>query len=78
LVEGGTIRLSAHCREGWLMVRVQNEFDPEAPAARRSGLGLQNVRERLRALYENRARLDTAVAAGQFIVDLELPCAARG
>ncbi|HLK18025.1 MAG TPA: histidine kinase, partial [Bryobacteraceae bacterium] len=32
LVDGGTIRLEAHCEHGWLQVTVQNEFDPEAPA----------------------------------------------
>jgi two-component system sensor histidine kinase AlgZ len=74
LVDGGTIRMQAHCREGWLRVRVENEFDQEVPAARRGGLGLQNVRNRLRALYENQARLDTAIAQNVFVVEVDLPC----
>ncbi|HEY6390975.1 MAG TPA: histidine kinase [Bryobacteraceae bacterium] len=74
LVDGGTIRLRAHCSEGWLRVRVENEFDQEVPAARRHGLGLQNVRNRLRALYENQARLDTSVAGNLFVAEVELPC----
>ncbi len=74
LVDGGTIRLQAHCGEGWLRVRVENEFDQEVPAARRHGLGLQNVRNRLRALYENQARLDTTIAQNVFVVEVHLPC----
>ena len=37
LVDGGTIRLEAHCENGWLQVTVQNEFDPDAPAG--AGMG---------------------------------------
>jgi len=75
LVEGGVIRLEAQCRDGWLHVKVANEFDPDAPAPRRHGLGLQNVRGRLRALYENKARIDTTVSNNEFLVQVDLPCA---
>ena len=77
LVDGGTIRLQAQCLDGRLHVRIENEFDPEAPAARRHGLGLQNVRNRLRALYENQALVDTEMADHRFAVDVDLPCAAH-
>ncbi len=77
LLDGGTIRVEAHCRDGSLRVKIQNEFDPEAPAARKHGLGLQNVRNRLRALYENQARIDTEVVDNRFVVEVDLPCAAR-
>jgi hypothetical protein len=74
LVDGGIIRLEAHCGEGRLRLKIENQFDPESPAATRHGLGLRNVRDRLRALYENRARLDTTSANDHFTVELELPC----
>jgi sensor histidine kinase YesM len=74
LVDGGTIRLEAHCCDGRLQLKVANEFDPDAPAIPRHGLGLRNVRDRLRALHENRARVDTFVTSGHFTVELELPC----
>ena len=77
LVDGGTIRLEAHCEKGWLQVTIQNEFDPEAPAAARHGLGLQNVRNRLRAVYENQARLDTVITGDLFVVAVDLPCSAH-
>jgi two-component system, LytTR family, sensor histidine kinase AlgZ len=74
LVDGGTIRLEARCSSGWLHLSVRNEFDPESPAPSRSGLGLRNVKERLRAVYENRARVDTTSADDHFVVEMELPC----
>ncbi len=74
LVDGGTIRLEAHCGEGLLRLKISNPFDAESPAASRHGLGLRNVRERLRALYENRARVDATSANNRFVVELELPC----
>jgi two-component system, LytTR family, sensor histidine kinase AlgZ len=78
LVDGGTIRLEARCTDGVLQVTIHNEFDPESPSAARHGLGLRNVRDRLRALYENRARVDTTVTAGHFVVEMELPCDGHG
>jgi sensor histidine kinase YesM len=78
LVDGGTIRLEARCRNGTLQVKIHNDFDSESPAASRHGLGLRNVRDRLRALYENRARVDTTVTADHFVVEVELPCDGHG
>lgn len=78
MVDGGTIEVAACCQNGWLRVKVENDFDPDAPPASRHGLGLQNVRSRLRALYENQARLDTQLTSGRFVVHVELPCTAHG
>lgn len=74
LVEGGSIRIEAHCGAGRLQLEISNEYDRESPAPSRHGLGLRNVRERLRAIYENTARLDTSEAGERFIVQLDLPC----
>jgi two-component system, LytTR family, sensor histidine kinase AlgZ len=75
LVDGGTIRLVARCRDGFLQLTIENEFDPDSPASSRHGLGLRNVRDRLRAIYENEARMDTTASADHFVVEMELPCA---
>jgi two-component system sensor histidine kinase AlgZ len=77
LVDGGTIRLEVYCRDGRLHVRIDNAFDPDAPTPKRHGLGLQNVRNRLRALYENQARVDTSASDQRFVVEVDLPCAAH-
>ena len=78
LVEGGSIRLTAECVDDFLRVRVENEFDPESPAARKSGLGLVNVRGRLQARYEDQARLDTSVTGNCFAAEVILPCQGHG
>ncbi len=77
MLEGGTIRLEACCGNGQLRIGVENEFDADAPAPRKNGLGLTNVRGRLRALYDNRARLDTCVHGNSFLAELSLPCEDR-
>lgn len=77
LVDGGAIRLEAHRVDGLLRLSIENEFDAEAPAARKHGLGLVNVRARLRARYDNRARLDTEIRGQCFLVELTLPCEDR-
>jgi two-component sensor histidine kinase len=77
LVDGGTIRLEARCNNGRLRLKVHNEFDPDSPASSRHGLGLRNVRDRLRAVYENQARVDTSAANNRFVVEMELPCRAH-
>jgi two-component system sensor histidine kinase AlgZ len=75
LIEGGTIWIEASLRDGWLRVAVQNPFDPDGVPARKSGLGLANVRARLEARYEDRARMETTSEAGSFRVELRIPCA---
>ena len=77
MVDGGEVQVAARCENGWLQVTIENDFDPEAPPASRHGLGLQNVRGRLRALYDNQARLDTEVSGHRFVVHVQLPCAAH-
>ncbi len=77
LLDGGTILVEANCQDGRLRVKIENEFDPEAPAARRHGLGLENVRLRMRALYENRARIDIQSVNNRFVVEIDLPCEAH-
>lgn len=74
LVDGGTIKLEARSVEGRLRVTIENDYDPDAPAPRRHGLGLENVRGRLRTLYENQARVDTQISDTHFFVEVSLPC----
>lgn len=77
LLEGGTIRLAAQCADRWLRVQVENEFDSDAPV-KRNGVGLANVRDRLKTRYEDQARLDTRIDGNCFKAELTLPCEAHG
>ena len=73
LIEGGTIRILSR-REGHrLLVEVENPYDADSGKAAGSGLGLQNVSQRLQKVYEGQARLDAGAMAGSYSVRLLLP-----
>jgi LytS/YehU family sensor histidine kinase len=74
MVEGGTVRLEGHVEDGHLAVRVENSFDPDAPAPRRSGLGLRNVRSRLETRFGNAAQLRVAAEDNRFSAKMVFPC----
>jgi hypothetical protein len=71
--EGGVLRLEASTDGQTLRLLVLNPFDPESPARPGVGLGLSNVRERLRARYGERARLDAQRHPDRFRVAVVLP-----
>jgi LytS/YehU family sensor histidine kinase len=74
LSEGGEILMSAHVANERLRFTIENPFDPEAPAMRKSGFGLLNVRNRLTARYGTAARLDIQVENNIYKVVMTLPC----
>jgi two-component system, LytTR family, sensor histidine kinase AlgZ len=73
LVEGGWIRLDVGCENGSVSIVIENLFDPEAPARRRNGVGLANVRQRLQARYGNRASFAAKSEGDRFRVAITLP-----
>jgi len=78
LVEGGWVRLDARCQNGDLHISIENAFDPDAPPRRqRNGMGIANVRQRLKARYGDLASLVTGSEGNRFSVAIKLP-AERG
>ena len=73
LIEGGLIRLDISRRNGHLTIVIDNPCDASATAARPGGMGLDNVRNRLNAMFGRDARMDAHVEAGHFRVELLLP-----
>jgi LytS/YehU family sensor histidine kinase len=73
LVEGGWIKLDAHCGGGNLSITIENNFDPDAPPRRRGGVGLANVRQRLLARYGERASFVVKTDSGCFRVEMVMP-----
>ena len=74
LVDGGIIHLRSHVRDGLLEVSVENGFDPESPAPRRSGLGLRNVRTRLERRFGSQATLIAHPRENRFRAEFAVPC----
>lgn len=74
LVGGGLIRIQANCSQGFLRIIVENDFDPDSPAPRRTGLGLANVKNRIETRHGNRGRMTVTVTETLHRVELLLPC----
>jgi LytS/YehU family sensor histidine kinase len=74
LVEGGVIKLHITENDGHLAIAVENPRDPDAPAPRRTGVGLENVRRRLAIAFGDTARMDAVSTPGHFRVSMSLPC----
>ena len=77
MLEGGTVRLEVKCESGTLRIRVTNPFDAESPSARRNGIGLSNIRQRLAARYGDAARLSIGSTDTEYVAELSLPCASH-
>ena len=60
LIEGG-LRVSAERNGAWLHIIVENPCDPDRPRRGGAGVGLANVRARLRAMHGG----DAALLAGE-------------
>ena len=73
VLAGGTIRIALFRNADTLRMVVENPCDPERPRRTRTGLGLANVRARLRALYDDDARVSATEAAGVWRVEVSLP-----
>lgn len=74
LVDGGTIKVNCRVTDGLLEISVENGFDPDSPAPRRSGLGLRNVRSRLETRFGNAARLSARSDTNHFRAEMVVPC----
>ncbi|MFI5372493.1 MAG: sensor histidine kinase [Candidatus Eisenbacteria bacterium] len=72
-VEGGTVHLAARRTGGTLHLVVENDVDEDIATRPGEGVGLENVRRRLRALAGRDARLETERRDGLFRVTLALP-----
>jgi hypothetical protein len=73
LLEGGEVCVSARRREGLVEIVVENPCDPDRPASRSTGVGLNNVRSRIETLAGNRASVDVDARDTSFRVAILLP-----
>ena len=74
LVDGGFVRIRASRAGDLLRIVVENDFDPESPPPKRSGLGLPNVRNRIKTRHGERGHMNVTVAGTLHRVELLIPC----
>jgi two-component system, LytTR family, sensor histidine kinase AlgZ len=73
LVDGGSIKLDIHARDGVLSIAVENSFDPDSPPRRRGGVGLANVRQRLATRHGNLASFQVKTEGDRYFVAITMP-----
>ncbi|MGB2713749.1 MAG: histidine kinase [Vicinamibacterales bacterium] len=73
VLEGGTVTVAAERDRNTLRVTVENPCDPDRPRGSGAGLGLANVRARLRALYGVEAWLEVEETPAIWSVRLGMP-----
>ena len=72
-LENVTIRVTAKYENDVLRVFMTNEFDPQAVSKKGKGIGLKNVRERLRVIYGVPKLVFTETNDNLFTVRLDIP-----
>ncbi|HYA25023.1 MAG TPA: histidine kinase [Terriglobales bacterium] len=78
LPEGGIIRLAAQRIDDSVSITVENSFDPDTPSSLKTGLGLDNIRQRLNARYGTDASIAVRTDGNCFSVKLQLPAQQNG
>jgi two-component system sensor histidine kinase AlgZ len=73
VLEGGLIRVFAERAGSMLRIVAENPCDPDRPRRRGAGVGLANVRARLRALHGTEATLAASEQDSVWRVELTLP-----
>lgn len=74
MLEGGVVRMQVQRNGAGVRIAIENAFEPEAAAKTGAGVGLQNVRMRLKNLYNGDARINVDENGARFRVELQLPC----
>ena len=72
-IDGGVVRVTASRGDSTVTCVVENPCDPNRPRSSGTGLGLANVRARLRALHGDDAHLRAAEEGDVWRVEIVLP-----
>jgi LytS/YehU family sensor histidine kinase len=73
MLDGGTVRMAAWRNGDVLVLTIDNPIERAARPKRGSGLGLENVRRRIEAVYGPRASLTAGAQKDRYSVEITLP-----
>jgi LytS/YehU family sensor histidine kinase len=71
--ENITIRIRALCTDNYLVITVENPFDPETSSPAGTGFGLSSIQRRLYLLFGRNDLLETRATENLFITSVKLP-----
>lgn len=77
MLEGGLVRVTASSSPARVTMVVENPCDPDRPRRTGGGVGLANVRSRLRALYGKEATVNASEQNGLWRVEITIPASAE-
>lgn len=72
-VDPVTIRFSCVPEEGYMKAVISNDFDPAIPTRKGTGVGLQNVRQRISLAYKEKGTVQWSGDDGVFSVSILFP-----
>lgn len=67
------IKTEGRLKPGYLQIIISNNFEQGTPSRRGAGIGLKNIRGRLRLLYQNDQLLQTKIDGNLFIAIVTVP-----
>jgi two-component system sensor histidine kinase AlgZ len=73
LLEGGEVRIVAEKMDNRLRIAVENPQDPEKPGSKSEGMGLDNVRRRLRTMFVSEGQLECVESENTYRAAITLP-----
>ena len=68
-----TVQTSTVAKNGYLEIQIINDFEPGTPSRKGTGIGLANIRERMKLIYKEEQLLTTQIKNNKFEVLLILP-----
>ena len=72
-VEPVTIKFSCTCEEEYMITEISNDYDPAVPSRKGTGVGLQNVRQRISLSYKEKGNVQWEDQDGIFTVRILFP-----
>ncbi len=72
-VDPVTIKFSCVLEEGHMKAVISNDYDPEIPTRKGTGVGLQNVRQRIALAYKDQGNVQWSGEEGVFTVNILFP-----
>lgn len=72
-VEPVKVRFECVLEESTMKATITNDYDPEIPTRKGTGVGLENVRQRIQLAYQGKGTVQWGAADGVFTVTIFIP-----